>query len=430
MSLQLLVILVPVLFGLMGFALDLGRLYLVRTELNQAANALALAAAGQLLGTAASLDNAAARVSQAVDSTGGTANTFNFGSLVSGNSAGALSSAAVSAFFASMAEANAEAGNPADGSTARYAQVTLRAEAPLLFWSLLPGGESRRTTVASRAVAGISAPLCTVCGAEPFAVAALDANDADNFGFGDPAAGQLYTFAFECTGAGRIAPIPGTTVVVQYGILNRADVNNSALDEQQQLFRHGAGGLFASSTPNPTGSAVPMQCVAVGDAAEAIWPATSPNACGSATPIGVIKALCGLFTRAPFGTDLPTSCSLNGTDVTPLAAAYFPDTDQNADQTLLYSAYAGNGRRVVTLPVVDALATNVVSTMTVLGFRQFLLMPALDGSPLNPADPNGRFVVQYIGSPAPVSQGFFDDRFQLAGGFCPASGPGKVVLHQ
>src|SRR3954468_1063676 len=38
MSLQLLVILVPVLFGLMGFALDLGRLYLIRGELNEAAN--------------------------------------------------------------------------------------------------------------------------------------------------------------------------------------------------------------------------------------------------------------------------------------------------------------------------------------------------------------------------------------------------------
>ena len=35
MSIQLAVILVPVVFGLMGFALDLGRLYLVRGELHQ-----------------------------------------------------------------------------------------------------------------------------------------------------------------------------------------------------------------------------------------------------------------------------------------------------------------------------------------------------------------------------------------------------------
>ncbi len=56
MSLQLAVILVPVVFGMMGFALDLGRLYLVRGELNQAAAAAAIAAATQLIGTAASLD--------------------------------------------------------------------------------------------------------------------------------------------------------------------------------------------------------------------------------------------------------------------------------------------------------------------------------------------------------------------------------------
>ena len=52
LSLQLLVVLVPVFFGLMGFALDLGRLYLIRGELNQAASSMALTAAGKLIGTA------------------------------------------------------------------------------------------------------------------------------------------------------------------------------------------------------------------------------------------------------------------------------------------------------------------------------------------------------------------------------------------
>jgi len=48
MTLQLAIILVPVMFGLMGFAIDLGRLYLIRGELNQAASAMAMAAAAQL----------------------------------------------------------------------------------------------------------------------------------------------------------------------------------------------------------------------------------------------------------------------------------------------------------------------------------------------------------------------------------------------
>ena len=80
MSIELLVILVPVIFGMMGFAFDLGRLYLVRGELNQAATAMAMAAAQQLIGTAASLDNATAAAQRTLDDAGGTANKYNFGS--------------------------------------------------------------------------------------------------------------------------------------------------------------------------------------------------------------------------------------------------------------------------------------------------------------------------------------------------------------
>ena len=88
MSLQLLVIMVPVLFGMMGFALDLGRLYLVRGELNQAANAMALAAAAQLLGTAASTGNATTAAQLSLDDSAGNGNKYNFGSLTIGQSSG------------------------------------------------------------------------------------------------------------------------------------------------------------------------------------------------------------------------------------------------------------------------------------------------------------------------------------------------------
>ena len=87
MSIQLAVILVPVVFGLMGFALDLGRLYLVRGELHQAAAAAALAAANQLIGTTTSLDHAGAVATQAI-----ALNKYNFGSLTLGQDAGNLTS--------------------------------------------------------------------------------------------------------------------------------------------------------------------------------------------------------------------------------------------------------------------------------------------------------------------------------------------------
>ena len=88
MSIQLAVILVPVLFGFLGFALDLGRLYLIRGELNQAANAMAVQAASQLLGTAASATN----VQNALQSTNGPAYSYNFGTIPIGGSTTNLTS--------------------------------------------------------------------------------------------------------------------------------------------------------------------------------------------------------------------------------------------------------------------------------------------------------------------------------------------------
>ena len=198
MSLQLAVILVPVVFGMMGFALDLGRLYLVRGELNQAAAAAALAAAGQLIGTATSLDHAGTVATQAL-----ALNKYNFGSLTLGQDAGNLTSTITEpAYFATVTGAlgTDPNGASADGTTARHVQITVTADAPLLFWSLLSAGVSRKTPIAVQVLAGVSAPLCTACGIEPFAIAAKDVSDPVNFGLGDPAADVHYTFYYNCTG--------------------------------------------------------------------------------------------------------------------------------------------------------------------------------------------------------------------------------------
>src|SRR5204863_100022 len=134
-------------------------------------------------------------------------------------------------------------------------QASITVPAPLLFWSLLPGGETRRTTVASYAVAGMSAPLCTGCGIVPIGVQA-------------------------------------------------------------------------------------------------------------------------------------------------------PDTSLATDAT----AYAGNGRRIFTVAIVNSLATDTTcGSMTVLGFRQFLLNPGVDGF-FNAADLNGSVAVLYLGSIQPLPQGWFDTR--------------------
>src|SRR5215467_4152732 len=142
-SLQLLVLLVPVFFGLMGFALDLGRLYLIKGELNQAASAMAFSAATQLIGTATSTDNATTAANELLDDTTGHASRYNFGADVIGQSTGLLNSTVnPPAFFASIGDAlgtstGGTSSSQADGTTARHVQVTMTADAPLLFWSLL-----------------------------------------------------------------------------------------------------------------------------------------------------------------------------------------------------------------------------------------------------------------------------------------------------
>ncbi len=428
MALPLLVILVPVLFGLMGFALDLGRLYLIKGELNQAANAMALAAAGQLIGTDASLGNATNAASQSLDNTNGLANKYNFGAIVIGQSSGILTSTVnPPAYFDTMADALAASGTQASGETARYAQITLLADAPLLWWSLLPGGQSRKTSVGAIATAGISAPLCTACQIEPFAVAALNASDTLNFGFGDPTAGLLYTFYSSCTGTPP-ASLAGT--LLPYVLINRYDPANATLDETEQAYVDGASGLVQSTDPNPTGSPVPVGCVGINDAMETVWATAAPEACTAVLPPGtVVDALCGLYSR--FDNSNPASvCASTVTNFSAVSAPFLPDTDVSTGETSLYTSYVGDGRRIITVPVVNALGTNSTTTMTVLGFLQFFLELNPDGSFFTAADPNGRFVAMYIGSPAPVNQGWVDDRFSLG---CPApvaTGPGKVVLQR
>jgi hypothetical protein len=300
----------------------------------------------------------------------------------------------------------------ADGTTARHVTVNLTADAPLLFWSLLSLGQARKTSIAAAAAAGVSAPVCTACGIEPFAIATLDTtgNDTVNFGF---TPGNIYTLGFMCNGAAP-ALLAGTTAPrVAYLIIDRFNTG-STFDETQQLFRTGAQGLLPSTTPA-------LSCSTIGTT-ENIWATATPRACAVAAPSpSVAEAMCGLSERLTDATQT-TSCTTLVTDVATISQAYTQDADVTSVTD--YTAYVGTNQRVMTLPVVDALSTT--GTMTVLGFRQFLLEPTTGLTPAanNPADADGRFAAMYLGTVAPVKQG------NIGGSCGVTSGPGKVVLHQ
>jgi Flp pilus assembly protein TadG len=426
---------VPVFFGMMGFAFDLGRLYLIRGELSQAANSMALAAASQLMGTTASADN----MLKVLPPNGPTYN-YNFGAIPVGVGSGNfVSTVAPPNCFDTAANATSGTGSAGDCSTATAVQLTVTADAPLLFWSLLPGGSLRKTSIGVSAVAGISAPLCTICNTVPIVIPALDATDTLNFGY-DAAFSTLYTLSYSCTGTPAPINYPFTSSVgtaggstIPYEIVNRYDTNNTSLDEFDQLYASGAGGVLSSTSPtsnaltsNPN---TPFACFNVGDFEQLLVDAVPP-ACARGTNQFIQALNCGLYSRLD-NAATPVACTTAVTDFGSLAPAYLPDTDVVAAETPPYTAYTGNGRAIITVAVVGALAASTADPMQVLGFRQFLVVPNPDGTFFDPTDPNGRIPVLYIGNPAPVQQGWFDTRF--AGGSCPVggfSGPGKVVLHQ
>lgn len=408
------VLLTFVLFGFLGFAVDLGRLYMIRGELHVAAEQMALVAAQELVGTNAAADNADAAL--AMVQSGESANQFNFSSNTLGGEGLLPSEIGELELFSTFGDATGSeesTGATAGANEARYVRVTVRADAPLTFWQLLPStGIGGVTSIQTAALAGISAPLCTVCGLEPMAIAPADFEDTADFGY---IRGTKYTFYSQCTGAPLPPLLTGTAGRIQYTILDRA-ITDSTLDTDQQLFHFFAGGLPAPTFPVSEDSN--LACPTIGGTDLRLGQ-VSVAACTQGNRGAAVRdALCGLNAR--LNPVAHTGCTAI-TDIDTLIEGFVADT--NIDQIDDYTEYNGNRRRIFTVAMVDAIPFAAGTTMNVLGFRQFLLEPDPDSTELNPNGQWGRFTAMYIGYPAPVRQGAF--------GACGVTeGPGKVVLHQ
>jgi Flp pilus assembly protein TadG len=423
-SFQLLVIFVPVLLGFIGFAVDLGRLYMVRSELKAAANAMALSAAQQLIGTAAATANASAVSLQTVETASGYGNKYDFAGLnINDTGSTYISTVVDPTFYAAAADAKGTDGSSADSTTAKYVKLQITGEAPVVFWSFLSLAQDRKVNVIAQAIAGISAPLCTACGIDPIAIAALSTDDTTDFGF---VAATRYTFGYSCNGNPVITGLSGAAQVIPYLLLDR--YNQAAVlfpDEGSQLFRIGTQGLpptnpYDSSLVNAAG--LPLGCIQVG-AAEAVWASASPQACSTTTPQpSALNYVCGLAGR--FDPNVPDAC-VNIAEVASISSINAADTDlTDLDD---YTSYVGNSRRIISVPIVDAL--NPGGGMTVLGYRQFLIEPDPGNITLTPADRYSRFVALYLGSVMPI-KGSVPPRPDNTLSCTITSGPGKVVLYQ
>lgn len=411
-TIQMIVILGTVLLALMGFAVDLGRIYLIKGELQTAANAMALTAAQQLIGTEASTEAAAGAARLAASSEGNVGNRYDFSGLQIGQANGNLLSEIPDPTFydsasAAIGEGDNIQGGEASGATAKHVRVRINADAPLVFWGLLAQGQERKTPMVTVATAGVSAPLCTACGIENVALQAVDAADTADFGF---IKDIRYTLAYSCTGQPQPNLLPGTSTRVSYLLLDRNNTSASIFtDETSQLYRIGAAGLPPSTTNT-------QACFAV-NSVEALWASATPLACNqNRVQTSVTNFLCGLASR--FDTAPATNCQ-NIAEIDSLQTIHPVDTDLTELDT--YASYTGNLRRVISVPIVDTLSAQ--GNMTVLGFRQFLVEPNQGEATLAAGDQSGRFPALYIGSVVPLKQGRFGD-CQIS------SGPGKVVLHR
>jgi Flp pilus assembly protein TadG len=410
-ALQLIVLLGGVLLVFMGFAFDLGRLWMGRAELTTAAQASALAAAQRLIGTDQSLADANTAATQALRVYGGRGNKYDFGGVTIGEGNTFLQSEPPQPLFfdtyAAATENGSAGASNAGGSTARFARVEIRAEAPLVFFGLLNVAQERKVQVATFAVAGISAPVCTACGIEPVAIAALDQEETVDYGY---VRGTKYTFYHLCNGNPTPQPLGDAGTRVPYLLLNRLDDTATLFpDEGSQLFRNGNNGI-------PPNASTTKACLNIGTP-ELIWATASPRLCNQTAPNpSVNQFLCGLYNR--FDQVPSAGACENIAEVSSLSAGTPVDTDLTTVDD--YAAYIGNGRRIITIAIIDTLSST--EAMNILAFRQFLIEPDPNSTNITPGDGPGRFIALYIGNPMPLKQGRF--------GSCGvASGPGKVVLH-
>ena len=164
-----------------GLCIDIARLYMVRTELQNAADAAALSAARELNSGASGIADAVTRATSIV-------NNYGF------NDA-AVTIQAVDVQFAvnlngTYVSAATAAANPVN---IRFVRVTtLSASTPMLFSARVLGATRTQSRVAT---AGMSVGINTICDFFPFAVALDDAVTTD-VGYTVPAANTTMTLNF------------------------------------------------------------------------------------------------------------------------------------------------------------------------------------------------------------------------------------------
>lgn len=184
-----------VVLGAAGLAVDIGRAYVARSEVQAYADAAAIAAAAQLNGTSAG-------ITAAQSAPQNTPNKWNFGSQSISNPT--IQFAQPLATNQNQADSTTWTSSPSTGSNYLFVQVTASVNVPM---TLIQAVTSQSTmNVAANAQAGQVMVTTYLDGLLPFSPIAPNGTDSVNYGY---QTGQLYTLRYPSPVQGMGSVCPG-----------------------------------------------------------------------------------------------------------------------------------------------------------------------------------------------------------------------------
>jgi Flp pilus assembly protein TadG len=335
------------LFGIMGLALDVGRMYIAKSEAQTYADAGAIEAALRMNGTSAGIMTSAQLVA------------FNANRYALGNTAFTTSNVVLD-------YATAQTGPfGAGGTTSKFARVTATPSVNLYFLPILV----RQTTTAVPAVAIANQVPITGTGLFPLAPIAASPT-AVNYGY---TAGGFYSLEWGSNPShGNCAN--DTAAMIAVASNNNPNANWNSLHG----YYDGIPGHYSNGPTAPT-----------------LINSTSD----------VVAQILGDYEHTSLvpGDNAPLNGGESRTAVnTNMTSRIQQDTDQTS---ATYAAYTGNGRRVITVPIIcpgvcsftsngHTYTSNDPNSNLVMGYAPFFLLPA---STL-PSNGTQSFCAEYIGT--------------------------------
>jgi hypothetical protein len=378
------------ILAILGLCLDLARLYIAKNELQSYSDAVSIAAANRLNGTAAGIADATTEAASNV-------NKWAFGN-------SAVPTVTVD-FAVTLAGPYVASPNPAIAY--RFARVQAEGAVPIYFLPIFSGIATSRP-VSATSTAGQSLEPSLGDGAFPFSPDAhvpnpMPSDPSGNFGL---TKGQLYTLRWDPVGKGSKTGIinrSGNKVVGCEGDMTAEGFIPGSDNNGQRGYidlKPDGGGGGAAFIRDAILGRIDVDPINVGD------PIVSANG-AKQTEVDAILARLAQDTNTATATYYTGPAA--GVGLEPPGRTYY-DIDPPGQPPA--SPPRGNGRRIVTVPVNDP--TNDL----IVGFAQFFL-------PLNPCQSLGG-----AGNPQPCCAEYIGaaDRLPASGG--ASNGSGSLGLYR